>query len=115
MKNFTKIFEAEVPIEHKKEDLLDRDKFVEHLSDSILSWKARKSLTIGLFGEWGTGKSSIINLEKEHLGNKDEKERPIIVDFNPWSTSNDNNLDYHFFLKLQLVYRKMVLEKFLRN
>ena len=44
-----------------KNDLLNRKSFVENLSSSLLSWNDKKSLVLGLFGKWGSGKTSIIN------------------------------------------------------
>ncbi|MCE5341298.1 MAG: KAP family NTPase [Planctomycetaceae bacterium] len=48
-----------------------------------------KSLTIGLFGEWGTGKSTVINiLQNKFKEDKDSKIRPVI--FNAWRHQDDS-------------------------
>ena len=77
-----------------EDDLLNRSSFVENLSSSLLSWNDKKSLVIGLFGKWGSGKTSIINLlekqlssEKEKKSSKDKKKSPIVINFNPWGYS----------------------------
>ena len=77
-----------------KNDLLNRKSFVENLLSSLLSWNDKKSLVIGLFGKWGSGKTSIINLlekqlssEKEKKSSKDKKKSPIVINFNPWGYS----------------------------
>lgn len=49
------------------DDLLNREPFVENLSDSLLSCNPKTSLVIGLFGKWGSGKTSIINLLERQL------------------------------------------------
>jgi len=48
-----------------------------------------KSLTIGLFGEWGAGKSTVINMLKNNLKNdKENKIQPVI--FNAWRHQDDS-------------------------
>ena len=94
-------------IKHKREDLLNRKKFASKISDSILSYKDIEPLTIGIIGKWGSGKSSLINLILCYLDfeieNKTLDKDYIIIHFNPWFFSNQENLYLQFF--------KLVLEK----
>ena len=54
----------------------------------------------GLFGKWGTGKTSIINMainEINSLADCDKKEKsnenkPLIIKFSPWNYSDKDNL-----------------------
>ena len=85
--------EAEYEIEDEKDDLLNRDDFAHRLSQSITTYKSEKSLTIGIMGSWGSGKSSLINLTVNHL----KKENNIIIRFSPWFFSNQENLFLQFF------------------
>ena len=82
-----------------EDDLLNRSSFVENLSSSLLSWNDKKSLVIGLFGKWGSGKTSIINLLEKQLSSgkeekslKDKKKSPIVINFNPWGYSETEDL-----------------------
>lgn len=91
----TKKILSDEAIDTFKDDLLNRKSFVENFSYSLLSGSDKKSLVIGLFGKWGSGKTSIINLlekqltsEKEKKSSKDKKKSPIIINFNSWGYSN---------------------------
>lgn len=86
------------PIKTKEEDILGRAEFSQKLAESILSWKGPDSLVISISGEWGSGKSSVINLMKEYLSEK--WNRPTVLEFNPWVFSGDGNLISHFFYEI---------------
>jgi len=96
--NITKImFIYDKPIETEKDDFLSRKGFSQHLGKSLLNWKEKESLVIAIYGEWGSGKSSVINLAKEFIEKTDENDKPTIIEFNPWRFSEQNNLSEHFF------------------
>lgn len=86
-------FHSDAPITSKNEDKLDRDKFAKNLANAIKSFPVDESLSVGLIGKWGTGKSSIINLTKNHL----DDDNLILIEFNPWYFSTQNNLYQQFF------------------
>ena len=86
-------FYSDAPITSKNEDTLDRDKFAKNLANAIQSVSADESLSLGLIGKWGTGKSSIINLTKNHF----DDDNLIVIEFNPWHFSTQNNLYQQFF------------------
>lgn len=65
-------------------DFLDYSNYVSNLED-IIKNAPDTSFTIGLFGGWGSGKSSIINTVKDNL--KDEKIKFITYD--AWKYSDD--------------------------
>ena len=91
------MFTYDKPIETEKEDFLSRKGFSQHLGESLLNWKEEESLVIAIYGEWGSGKSSVINLAKEFIKKTDESDKPIIIEFNPWRFSEQANLSKHFF------------------
>jgi len=61
------MFKPDQPIKSCKEDILGRYLFAQSLGDAILSYKEKDSIVIGLFGAWGSGKTSIINMALEHI------------------------------------------------
>ncbi|CAG0971186.1 hypothetical protein METP3_01499 [Methanosarcinales archaeon] len=61
------MFIYDKPIETEKDDFLSRIRFSQHLGKSLLNWKEKESLVIAVYGEWGSGKSSVINLAKEFI------------------------------------------------
>lgn len=81
---------SDEPINDENEDLLKRNLFVKNLADSIISWDKEKSLVIGLYGKWGVGKTSILNLTEKKI--KESKEPIEIIKFNPWGYSESDDL-----------------------
>ena len=78
-----------------KGDLFERKSIIDNISNTILSsLDCSNSFTIGIVGEWGSGKSTIIELVKEDI-NKNEifKKNVIIVDdFDPWAIKSQDAL-----------------------
>jgi predicted KAP-like P-loop ATPase len=77
------------PITEKDEDLLEYNFYTQNVLKEILSDEEsyQRGLTVGLSGNWGSGKSSFINLMKAHIRENSEYKNTI-VEFNPWSISN---------------------------
>ena len=67
-----------------KEDLLG----FQYLSDGIVSIVKNESLlpaTLGVFGDWGGGKSTLIDMVKTRLASTEEKDAGVVVvSFNGW-------------------------------
>ena len=93
-------FKPEKPIKSIEEDKegLNRNNFSKNLAQNIKNYFKNNthSITIGLMGEWGCGKTSLLNLTKLHLKDNDIK----IMDFNPWMYSSYNQLVEQFFDEL---------------
>ena len=53
---------ADKPIEKADEDLLGRFDFAKQFGKSISEYDSEDGLVIGLYGKWGSGKTSIINM-----------------------------------------------------
>ena len=68
-------------------DLLETKKYAQNIEQIIK--KAKTPFTIGLFGEWGSGKSSIINTVRKKLEN-DKQEKIKFVIYNAWKYTNDS-------------------------
>ena len=86
-------FYSERPILNKDDDKLNRSLFAEILAESILHYDGEDCLIIGLIGKWGSGKSSIINMAVDSI----QSENLIIINFNPWYFSTQDNLYQQFF------------------
>jgi len=105
------MFKSDQPIKSYKEDILGRRPFAQSLGNAILSYKEKDSIVIGLFGAWGSGKTSIINMALEHIDdlvskNKTDDKKPIVIRFNPWNFSDQNQLITQFFRQLSVVLRR---------
>lgn len=70
------------PINLPNLDDFERDEFAKHITSFLCLPQNSPSIVVAIEGGWGTGKTSCINLIKNHLRQKEDK--PIIVEFNPW-------------------------------
>lgn len=91
------MFNSEKPIQKIEQDILGRSNTAKELSRHILDYKDDDSLTIGIIGEWGSGKTSFINMTLESLKND---KKYIIFHFNPWNISTRKQLISDFFSQL---------------
>src|SRR3990167_4888183 len=91
------MFIYDKPIETEKDDFLGRKRFSQHLGKALLDWKEKESLVIALYGEWGSGKSSVINLASGNIKKSDHENKPTIIEFNPWIFSEEDSMGEHFF------------------
>jgi len=89
------MIKSDAPISNLKEDEFQRDSFAKQISDLIINRESNDSFVIGIYGKWGEGKSSTINLIKNKL--EQEKDKTIILPFNPWMFSNEGDLLTVFF------------------
>ena len=73
----------------EKEDLLGTMCYAEQLVDVIKNVPTEQAYTIGLYGTWGSGKSTIIRTAKEKL-EKDGNSRIKMVVYDAWKYSGDS-------------------------
>ena len=78
---------TDTPIKAREQDLIGRIPFTERLADILKSAAGPESLVIGLYGPWGSGKTSVINLVENALSRKDDdgKADVSVVRFEPWN------------------------------
>lgn len=103
------MFYTDKPISSNKQDLLKRDGFAKLLAQSLINLKSNDTFTVGLFGEWGSGKTSLVNMMLSEIellqSGFDEKDRLIVVHFEPWNFSNGDQLLTQFFIRLSNEFR----------
>ena len=78
-------------------DLLNRLDFANNLASVLLLNNDDDCLTVSLEGEWGSGKTSVINLVKGALNEKETA--PIIIEYNPWLAGNPESLIQDFLIQ----------------
>lgn len=81
----------------KDPDLLNRKPFAEHLANVLILDPSNDCLTVSLEGEWGYGKTSVMNLIRTSLKEKDAP--PIIIEYNPWLAGNAESLIQDFLIQ----------------
>lgn len=80
-------FLEDVEINLDEHDLLSTKQYAESLMNAIK--QAPKRFTIGLFGEWGSGKSSIIKTAQIKLESEEETKVKFIT-YDAWKYANDS-------------------------
>lgn len=96
------------PIENTDQDLYGMAPFAERLAKGILNIKNPVGTAIALSGEWGSGKSSTINLVKSYLSNQngndtqnEKNDSPVMIsEFKCWWFRGEEALAIAFLKEL---------------
>ena len=56
---------SDLPIKSVADDMLNRASFAENLAQTMLDYTVSDGFAIGLYGKWGSGKTSVINMVLE--------------------------------------------------
>lgn len=72
----------------RQEDPFGRLAFAQQLADYLVLQSGQDSLVLGLEGEWGSGKSWVIERVKQRLA----QQNVITITFNPWLIGSENEL-----------------------
>ena len=92
------MFNPDLPITKASDDRLNRQLFAESLAHVLLQSSFPTSFAVGLYGPWGSGKTSLLNMVIEQV--ESETHETIIVRFNPWLCSDPKQLITQFFKQL---------------
>jgi len=84
------------PIELPEDDALGRYNSASVFADQVLSCDSKSGLVVGLLGQWGSGKTSFLNLAAIRFV---EQDVPVLT-FNPWMFSGAEQLVASFFIEL---------------
>lgn len=91
------------PLSNPADDLFDHSSFARSLANAIRRQTATDGIVLALFGPWGSGKSTVLAYVEHYLGESPEAERPVVVPFNPWWFSGQENLAKAFLSQLQAI------------
>ncbi len=80
-----------------KDDLFGHAPFAKGLAGSICRYSSSDGLVLALYGPWGSGKSTVLSYVRHYLEQQAECEQPVVVTFNPWWFSGQENLARAFF------------------
>ena len=87
---------ADNPITKIDEDALGRVEPASLFTNQLLALDPSEGVVVGVLGDWGSGKTSFINLSRVFL----EKSGITVLDFNPWMFSGADQLIQLFFIEL---------------
>ena len=83
------VFSGDNALKSPEQDKFGRADFSYRISEIIKKRKEADHLTIGIYGKWGEGKTSVVNFINHYL----EKDKDIIcLHFNPWRYRNEDEL-----------------------
>ena len=96
-------YNSDKAIESLEQDLLGRVTFSKQLGEAIYKYDGKDGLVLGVFGKWGTGKTSILNMVVNEINclSDNDDDSPIIVNFSPWNYTDKDNLISLFFRVLK--------------
>jgi len=94
---------ADRPSSNPQDDLFGHAPFAESLSNSICRYPGNDGLVLALYGPWGSGKSTVLSYVRHFMEQRSKAEQPVIVTFNPWWFSGQENLARAFLGQLQAV------------
>ena len=78
----------DAPIGSNSDDLLGRTPFVDEIVDLAITTPKEWVPRIGIYGSWGSGKTSVLNMIAERLG----EAQHVVVRFNPWGFSDTDEM-----------------------
>jgi predicted KAP-like P-loop ATPase len=93
----------ENPLMKPEQDRLGYASFAKYLAKSISKMDFPKGFVLAVNGSWSSGKSTLLNFIVYYLKSLPEEEQPIIVPFNPWLFSGQDDITRSFFDQLQNV------------
>ena len=88
------------PIALPEEDIFEFKALAQTIADSISKMTKPEGTVIAINGQWGSGKSSLINLVRHHLDNSSKTDDLKIVDFKCWWFRGEEALTIAFFREL---------------
>ncbi|NBV77239.1 NTPase [bacterium] len=86
----------DTPIEDKDSDKLRRAPLAAKVAELVNNFEGKESFVVGIEGVWGSGKTSFVNLIVDNLSS----EKTVVIPFNPWNFSGQNELIEDFFTTL---------------
>jgi len=85
-------------VESEKDDVLEYKTYVQELSDLLDTVDvSKRSYSVGIVGEWGRGKSSLLNM----FAKRKAEAGQIVIPFNPRSAKNIELIQEDFFVQLR--------------
>lgn len=92
--NNIKDYSSDSPIINEKDDKFSRWKFSKRIAQVISERRDPSSIVIGLYGQWGDGKTSVLNFIQSSLH---EDENVVCINFNPWRFGSEAEILEGFF------------------
>lgn len=90
-------FFDDMPLGAEKKDEFGFESYIATITEKILHSKSKNSIAMGINGQWGSGKTSFLDLIKRGLKDKDV----IQINFDPWNCHTPQAIIKDFFETVQ--------------
>jgi predicted KAP-like P-loop ATPase len=101
----------DAPILTPDDDHFGIDRFAQTLAKSLRDIKSPVGTTIAINGQWGSGKSSAVNLIRHHLKEDVERKQIELIDFKCWWFRGEEALTLAFLQSLNATLTKNLSSK----
>ncbi|TVZ46150.1 P-loop NTPase fold protein [Olleya sp. Hel_I_94] len=98
-KNNSNVYLNDDPILNEDEDILNYQPKIDSLKSILLNETYKKSISIGLVGPWGNGKSSVIHMTQLQIENQ-TKDDILMIHFLPYLNHKEDDIINEFFISL---------------
>lgn len=82
-------------LENLEQDQFGYSSFAENIADTISIRTPADEFVVGIYGQWGAGKSTVLNFVEQNL--EERSDSPVVIRFNPWWFSGQPDLINKFF------------------
>lgn len=96
------ILSSDKPQTDPENDLFNYAPFAKQLAYAIENMTPVDGLVLAVYGDWGTGKSTLMNFVEYHLNGDDSEKEVVVMKFNPWWYSGQGSLLNVFFHQLAI-------------
>lgn len=93
----TNIYLSDQPVKSKNHDKFNRYNFSKRIAQTIINRSDSSGITVGIYGQWGEGKTSVLNFIEEELKRYNGI---LILNFNPWRYTDEESLLRGFLEKV---------------
>ncbi len=90
-------FSNDRPLTDRQQDRLNRAAFADRIAGILQRLPNGPGLVVGIYGPWGEGKTTVLNLLRANLASNDAI---VVRNFNPWRLANDEAIFRGFFSML---------------
>ena len=102
----TQSLSSDNPENDPANDVLGYAPFAKYLAKSMVQMTPQSGIVLGVYAPWGAGKTTLLNFVQHYLKEYSEVKQPVVVPFNPWWFSGQEDLAFSFFQQLLSVLRK---------
>src|SRR5687768_1085203 len=90
--NYSVQLSADKPETDPAKDLFGYAPFAKHLANAIVTAPAPERLVIAITGEWGLGKSTVLEYILRAFEEEAHERDPVVIRFNPWWFAGQDDL-----------------------